>query len=233
MRRGRALAKSWILLALAICSAVVITFAPPHSSTASTSLDTCDSDGGYGDTTTLCTLTFSQARDQVSSAPTAHWKLVPLCRMGEPAVCDPPQVCNRPDVGLTYALLRNGETLGSVCLTAAEKDDLFRVTGEMIVAAIADYTWRSPRLLLNPPDGRTFVNFPTIFHTDVPVQHRSLHLLGQSVLVEVAPRSYAWHPGDGADWVTSGPGSPYSPGVDVSTLNTHTYTSAAAMSALK
>lgn len=59
------------------------------------------------------------------------------------------------------------------------------------------------------PEGKTLVNFATIFYTEAEPFTTTLTLLGQQVDVEAAPTQYTWHHGDGSSATTSGPGAPY------------------------
>lgn len=59
------------------------------------------------------------------------------------------------------------------------------------------------------PEGRTLVNFETIFFTDPRTLTRSLVLLGQQVDVEATPTRYTWVFGDGEQLSTEDPGAAY------------------------
>lgn len=76
----------------------------------------------------------------------------------------------------------------------------------------------APKLVIQPPDGKTLVNFETNFYTEADVIHRSTTLLGQDIDFRIFPESYTWHFGDGEAATTSTPGAPY-PDLDV----THKY----------
>ena len=62
---------------------------------------------------------------------------------------------------------------------------------------------------INPPDGRTLVNFETIFFTDAGEQSFPVTLLGRSVVIYAVPVEYIWHHGDGSTQTTQSPGAPY------------------------
>lgn len=82
------------------------------------------------------------------------------------------------------------------------------VAGEVLRA------WRrlplpTPQLRLQPPNGRTIVNFDTIFYTDTPAPGPfDLTLLGARVQVRATP-TYVWSHGDGTTQTTTTPGAPY------------------------
>jgi hypothetical protein len=68
------------------------------------------------------------------------------------------------------------------------------------------------------PEGKTLVNFATIFYTRPQAFTRTVTLLGRRVQIHATPSSFRWHYGDGASGSTSTPGAPY-PAKDV----THYY----------
>ncbi len=59
------------------------------------------------------------------------------------------------------------------------------------------------------PEGKTLVNFDTIFHTDPRPVDVDLTILGQAVQVHATPASYVWQFGDGDALTTSSPGAAY------------------------
>jgi len=75
-----------------------------------------------------------------------------------------------------------------------------------------------PKVVIEPPNGRTLVNFETNFYTEAGPFTRTVTLLGQQVTLDIRPASYTWDFGDGEQLTTTSPGSPY-PDLDV----THTY----------
>jgi hypothetical protein len=71
------------------------------------------------------------------------------------------------------------------------------------------------------PQGKTLVNFATIFYTRPQAFTRTVTLLGRRVQIHATPSSFLWHYGDGAGDTTATPGAPY-PAKDV----THYYAQA-------
>jgi hypothetical protein len=59
------------------------------------------------------------------------------------------------------------------------------------------------------PEGKTLVNFATIFYTVANPFATTVTLLGQNVDIEAVPSQYTWHYGDGASSTTTSPGAPY------------------------
>jgi hypothetical protein len=68
------------------------------------------------------------------------------------------------------------------------------------------------------PEGKTLVNFATIFYTEPQPFTRSVTLLGRRVTIVATPQTFTWDYGDGTTSSTSTPGAPY-PAKDV----THSY----------
>lgn len=191
----------------------------------------CSVGGELGFVDNGCHQTFEQARDSVQSAPTHSWKLVGECRNSPPGTCDPPMVCEEVPGTTLYALFRDGVLFSHVCLGANQVEALFEVTGDMALYAFKRLEWPAPTMTISPPGGRIFVNLPAIFSTSLSGSRtQTVTLLGQRVVIEATPQAYTWHAGDGTDWTTGDPGTPYSPGADVSALNTHTYASATSVS---
>jgi hypothetical protein len=59
------------------------------------------------------------------------------------------------------------------------------------------------------PEGKTLVNFATIFYTVANPFATTVTLLGQNVDIAAVPSQYTWHYGDGASSTTTSPGAPY------------------------
>lgn len=76
---------------------------------------------------------------------------------------------------------------------------------------------------VQPPDGETLVNFPTIFSTQAAEFTESLVLLGYRVDLRISPASYTWVHGDGTRQTTDSPGRAWSKGVPMSEYISHEY----------
>lgn len=92
------------------------------------------------------------------------------------------------------------------------------VTPGLVAAAFARIPLPPSRLLIQPPNARTLVNFDTNFFTDTQPFDRTVTLLGQRVDLHIVPSRFGWRFGDGGSLATEEPGSPY-PDLDV----THRY----------
>jgi hypothetical protein len=92
------------------------------------------------------------------------------------------------------------------------------VTPAMVAAALRVIPLEASVIRVQPPDGRTLVNFDTNFFTDTREFDRSVTLLGQRVDLHITPTAFGWRFGDGDSLTTDQPGAPY-PDLDV----THSY----------
>jgi hypothetical protein len=97
-------------------------------------------------------------------------------------------------------------------------DDPPEITPGMVAAAFARIPVPPSALEIQPPNGRTLVNFDTNFYTDTTPFDRTITLLGQRVDLHIVPSEFGWRFGDGDSMTTDEPGSPY-PHLDV----THSY----------
>lgn len=92
---------------------------------------------------------------------------------------------------------------------AMAPDEPAVVTTAMVANALARVELPPSELTVQPPNGRTLVNFDTNFYTVSAVHRRSINLLGQTVQLEITPSSYSWHFERTAHRRTGTPGAPY------------------------
>jgi hypothetical protein len=92
------------------------------------------------------------------------------------------------------------------------------VTPGMVAATFKVFPLPVSRVQVEPPNGRTLVNFETNFFTDARPFNATVTLLGRPVDLRIVPSAFGWHFGDGESTTTDEPGSPY-PKLDV----THSY----------
>lgn len=100
-----------------------------------------------------------------------------------------------------------------------ESEDLPGITPDVVAAALRRVPLPPSELIVQPPNGRTLVNFDTNFYTETAPLDRTIRLFGQQVDLRIWPSSYEWHFGDGATTATESAGSPY-PDLEI----THSYT---------
>lgn len=97
--------------------------------------------------------------------------------------------------------------------------ELPELTPGIVASAFRRIPLPGSRLLVQPPNGRTLVNFETNFYTDNgPFEVPAFVLLGHRIELRVRPVEFVWDFGDGSSQVTTSPGAAY-PRLDV----THSY----------
>lgn len=116
-----------------------------------------------------------------------------------------------------------GEGLDALCVTTAiesaedpvefcgldEDGEPPELTPGMIAAAFGTIKPPPAQLLIQPPNGRTLVNFETNFYTDAQPFEASLSLLGHQIAFRIRPATFTWNYGDGAAESTETPGAAY------------------------
>lgn len=93
-----------------------------------------------------------------------------------------------------------------------------QVTAGLVAEALRRVPLPAPVIEVQPPNGRTLVNFDTNFYTEAGDLDRTITLLGQQVDLQISAASYTWVFGDGQSLQTTSPGAAY-PQLDV----THRY----------
>jgi len=83
------------------------------------------------------------------------------------------------------------------------------VTPDMVSLALRRVRLPPSLLAVQPPNGRTLVNFATNFYTERDEFTRTVRLLGQRVELRIRPAQFTWHFDDGQSTTTTTPGSPY------------------------
>ncbi len=111
-----------------------------------------------------------------------------------------------------------GQSIGMGEIECGEEAVEPALTAGMVAAAFARIPLPPSALIIQPPNGRTLVNFDTNFYTETEPTTRSVTLLGQRVELSITPAAFAWRFGDGASTTTASPGSAY-PDLEV----THNY----------
>lgn len=153
------------------------------------------------------------------------YQLVPRCEVGGTALCHDPMTCTDADgnEGIYYELYRDGEATGTYyCITDDDARDAGVVTPGLVAAAFKRLEWPKSDLVIQPPKGRTLINFDTNFFTrNTTPTTQTVRLLGQRITIEATPAEYTWIYDDGDTDTTSHPGAPY-PDLDV----THDYAEA-------
>ena len=166
-----------------------------------------------------CEWTYAEYSKNSNSGDASHtWRVVRKC--GNGGICTEWVACTENgEAGHVYDVYRDGVDVGDVCVPESEQDAV-----DVTVAAARAFqhlSWPASKLSVQPPRGRTLVNFETIFFTtNTAPTRQTLTLLGQRVEIEAAPTAYIWTFGDGTTQTTASPGHPY-PDHDVSHQYAH------------
>ncbi|QIG41566.1 hypothetical protein G5V58_01175 [Nocardioides anomalus] len=143
--------------------------------------------------------------------------------------------CPPPDVVTDVGHLDNGprdSNLDGICVSTAisvgidpfkfcdepSEPGQAEVTGDLVAAALKFVPLPPSVLTVEPPNGRTLVNFDTNFFTTTQPFDTAVTLLGQRVDLHITPAHFTWQFGDGESSATTEPGAPF-PALDV----THAY----------
>ena len=89
------------------------------------------------------------------------------------------------------------------------EDGPTHITPALIAEVIARTPLPPSKLEVQPPNGRTLVNFDTNFFTGTRAFDRTVTLLGQHVDLHIVPSEFGWRFGDGESLATDQPGAPY------------------------
>ncbi|MBI2244132.1 MAG: hypothetical protein HYU55_09395 [Nocardioides sp.] len=157
----------------------------------------------------------SLAGDTSSAAHTAghtpgHWIEQVVCTGGS-QTCGDLDYCDDGSIQTySYYLATSGEVYvaGSSCpvdAVAASPE----VTPGLVLRALRRVPLPASELVVQPPGGRTLVNFETNFYTERGELTRVVRLLGRRVELRIWPESFTWRYGDGASERTRGAGAPY------------------------
>jgi len=142
------------------------------------------------------------------------YSIRPACAIGGHALCADPATCHvEGHDGLLFNVYQDADPDPldwQACLTEQEAQHLGGLTPGLVLRAFRRLSWPSSDLVVQPPHGRTLVNFDTnVFTTNTRPTTRVVTLLGQRVTIEATPTQYVWHFGDTEQLTTSDPGAPY------------------------
>jgi hypothetical protein len=83
------------------------------------------------------------------------------------------------------------------------------VTPGLVARAFRTIDLPASELHIQPPKGRTLVNFATNFYTEQPAFDRTVTLLGRRVDLRIWPSQFRWVFGDGGELASTSAGAPY------------------------
>ena len=165
----------------------------------------------------------SEVAVEKAKYPTAVWAVRQICKDDGRT---PEGICFNPDdcttaagvPGTRYVILKDGENVGTACLSANEADavDDPPPIRTLVLEAFKRLNWQPSDLVVQPPNGKTLVNLDTNFYTtNTEPTNIAVRLVQSDVVVTARPIAYLWHFGDGTTATTSTPGAPF-PALDVS-----------------
>src|SRR5262249_43772023 len=143
------------------------------------------------------------------------YSIRPACDFGGTALCDQPGQCNVDGHdGLLFNVYQDNDPDPldwQACLTKREAWEFGALTPADVQRAFERLSWPASPLVVQPPKGRTLVNFDTNFYTtNTAPTTQTVTLIGQRVTIEATPVSYTWRFGSGeGDRSSSDPGAAY------------------------
>jgi hypothetical protein len=177
--------------------------------------DSCSSGSDGYTVHTTCIRSGSETSDYVAGHSDHAYSIRPACAVGGRALCADPATCNiEGHDGYLFNVYQDANPTPldwQACLTEQEAKRLGGLTPRLVQRAFERLAWPASTIVVQPPDGKTLVNFDTNFYTsNTHPTGRTVTLIGQQVTIEATPTEYTWHfGGDGSDLTTSDPGAPY------------------------
>jgi len=185
----------------------------------------CALSGGLTGVAVGCVKSGSETSSYVAGHSDHTYSIRPACEVGGHVICAEPATCNiEGHAGFLYNVYQDNEPDPldwQACLTHQEARRLGGLTPGMVQRAFQRLSWPASHLVVQPPKGKTLVNFDTNFYTtNTDPSTQTVTLIGQPVTIEATPTQYTWHfGGQEGEATTTDPGAPY-PDLQV----THQYT---------
>jgi hypothetical protein len=145
------------------------------------------------------------------------YSIRPACEVGGLALCDQAGTCNIDGHdGNLFNVYEDADPDPldwQACLTDQEAKHLGGLTPGAVAHAFQRLAWPASPLVVQPPRGKTLVNFDTnFFTTNTTPSTQTVTLIGQRVTIEATPTQYTWHFASGSDdgdRSTTDPGAAY------------------------
>lgn len=149
------------------------------------------------------------------------------CEVGGTATCHAAELCADGSVAAEWVKMQEGEVVATdprVCPGETPGDEPTDTPRIDPAAELKKVLLPEAVIAVQPPDGETLVNLPTIFSTEAHTYTApALEVLGQTVVFTLTPESFLWHHGDGTTQTTSTAGTRFHEGDDPTALIHHLY----------
>jgi hypothetical protein len=169
----------------------------------------------------------SESSGMEDQAAVSEVNALPSCTSAPDGVeCEPVTEClpsqNSPQGGALYVIGGGGAHNLGPCTPSSGPT----ITPAIVLRALRRIALPASDLVVQPPGGKTLVNFDTIFSTNARPFSRTVTLLGREVDIEIRPARFTWVHGDSTSQTTSNPGRAYQRGVPMDSYVTHRYVDA-------
>lgn len=170
----------------------------------------CSTSGNLLNAHTYCAYSPGETKDFYASGDGHHYEIALVCGLGGDVACTQERECVGPPPGFWYQVFRDGEPIGTTCLSEHDAESLGEVTPGLVLKAFQRLTWPQSELVVQPPDGVTLVGFATNFYTtNTAPTIQTVTLLSRRIQIEATPASYVWQFGDDTSQTTRTPGAAY------------------------
>ena len=200
-----------------IVSSLVLPAAPAQAA------GQCAVAGGLDSASATCQWVYADYTQTASSGDGHTWVVAIQC--GNGGICSEHIQCvEAGETGFMHDVYMDGNDVGDVCVPEKDVKEVDIV--KLVIREFKRMEWPASDLVVQPPGGKTLVNFETNFYTlnNQPIL-KSVTVAGQRVEIRAIPTSYTFHFGDDTRMTTASPGRPH-PNLDV----THVYDKAGAVS---
>lgn len=181
--------------------------------------DGCSEQVGILGANSTCVWTYADYTASASSGDGHTWVVSIQC--GNGGICNDHVECSEGgEEGYVHDVFMDGTDVGDVCVPMDKVDQVD--IAKLVVREFKRISWPASRLVVQPPRGKTLVNFETNFYTlDSEPITRELTIANRKVTLRAVRSSYTFHFGDGASTQSSTPGRPH-PNLDVTHEYRHT-----------
>src|SRR3954447_22052283 len=174
----------------------------------------CSSGGDLNSTSVNCVKSGSETQAYISTHSDHTYSIALSCATDNALCADAPTCRSDGQEGQVYNIFEDGALLDwQACLTKQEANRLGGLTPDVVEHAFQRLAWPASPIVIQPPKGRTLVNFDTNFYTtNTHPTTQTVTLIGQQVTIEATPTQYTWHFGSATsdgDLTTSDPGAAY------------------------